>query len=60
MQHDPPPTHEKDDRPAPNKAKRPWRKPTLTRMVYIDLTSTGPSGQNPNVEERTKYRPGSL
>ena len=60
MRHDPALPHEKGDRPAPNKAKRPWRKPTLTRMVYVDLTSTGPSAENPNVEERARYRPGSL
>ena len=53
----PPP---RNDGKTPAKAKKAWRKPTLTRMVYLDLTSTGPNPQNPNAEERTKYRPGSL
>ena len=60
MQHEAPhPPQETDDLKAPVKAKRPWSKPVVRRMSYIDVTISGPHVQNPFTEERTKYRPSS-
>ena len=60
MQHEaPPPPQETDDLKVPVKAKRPWSKPVVRRMSYIDVTITGPHVLGPNAEERAKYRPSS-
>ena len=55
----PPPPQETDDLKAPVKAKRPWSKPVIRRMSYIDVTITGPNVVHANAEERAKYQPGS-
>ena len=59
MPHEYPPPAQDTDRPeAPAKPKRAWSKPTIRKMSYVNVVSSGPHQVDID-EEKVRYTPGS-
>ena len=55
----PPPPAQDTDRPkATAKPKRAWSKPTIRKMSYVNVVSSGPH-QIDTDEEKARYNPAS-
>ncbi len=48
------PSRETDDQRPPPKAKRAWSKPTVRKMIYVNIADTGPRFV-PGVDELPRY-----
>ena len=51
--HPPPPARETDRPEASAKPKRAWSKPTIKKMSYVNVVTSGPHVSN---VEHNKYR----
>ena len=58
MPHEYPPAQDTDHPEAPAKPKPAWSKPTIRKMSYVNVVSSGPHQVDID-EEKTRYNPGS-